>query len=123
MSRETDFVREITNKTKDGGIHWANVSPGKYTEYIFQSPFAYQAFIATYPKNDKKYQVLLVHKKVPSHNTDFEVVEERHATELIVILDGRLVSSFTNYEVDESDLGALCEAVADNNDDINDLFA
>jgi hypothetical protein len=123
MSRESDFVRDIEAQTKSGAIKWENVSPAKYSEYIFQSPSAYQAFLARYSKGNKKYQLLLVHKKVPGHNTDFDVVEERHATELIVLLEGRLLSTFTDYDVDERELGALSATIDQENEDIKDLLS
>lgn len=122
MSREKDFVSEITNLTDEGHLTWTNVSAGKYSEYILQFPSAYQAFTSKYEKGGRTYNLLLVHKKIPGINPDFEVPEEQQSIELIVIFDGRLISTITEYDVDERYLGALASSVSEHNEDTDKLF-
>lgn len=122
MSRESKFITDIISKTESSSVRWINIQPSRYAEYVFQGHLAYQAFEAEAAIEKKKYKLVLVHKKVPSHNTDFEMVEEKHATDLLVFREGRLVSTLTAYEIDDRLMDDLAEAVAAKNDDTDELF-
>ena len=122
MSRESDFVIDITKQTDRGDLVWANVSVGKYSEYIFQRESAYQAFSTTFKKDSKTYELLLVHKKAPTYNTDLDSYEEQHSTELLVLCDARLISTITSYVVDDLVLGTLADSVDQENVDVDELF-
>lgn len=122
MSRETNFIREVILQTEQSLIRWSVVNPSKYAEVITQSPFAYQAFGAKYSKGENEYSLLLVHKKAPSFNAEFEVGEERFSTEMIVLREGLIITVITEYDVDENELHSLSSLVHQENDDVKALF-
>jgi len=122
MSKEDNFLAEVIKRTESETLKWSNVSPEKFGEFIFQRPYAYQAFTSDFDKDGRHYALVLVHKKTPGHNAHFDMPEEQHSTDLLAILNGKLVSTLNNYNVDGELLSDLSKLVDATNEDAANLF-
>jgi len=122
MDKYDLFMKDVIAKTGAGSLKWNVVSPGKYSEFIFQSPYAYQAFATQYSKDGHNYTLVFVNKKMPSHNEDFDIVVEKHSSEILVIENGVLILTLNDSYVSEHDIVSLALEIEDKSQAARDLF-
>ncbi|MEW6351241.1 MAG: hypothetical protein AB1646_19470 [Thermodesulfobacteriota bacterium] len=124
MDKYDLFLQDIMEKTQDESLAWENVSPGRYSDYIFQSDSAYRAFACEYMANERKYWLVFIDKKVPSHLDNWgTVVDEEHVCELIVLQEGRLLIALDEDYVDAEDLLQLSLLIEEKSAQTKELFA
>jgi hypothetical protein len=123
MDRYERFLAEVIKETKAAKITWDAVSPVQYSDYIFNAPFAYQAYEAKYSVGTKDYTLVFVEKKSPSTENDFDIVMERYRCELIIISDGKLVFTLSKDYVDYDELLKLASLIERKNSNAEELFS
>ncbi len=122
MDKYDKFLADVSEKTQKGSLKWDVVSPTKFQEYVFQSPFVYAAYEAVYVIGGRAYTLVFVEKKMPSTANDFDMVTEQHRCELVVIHKGKLVFTLTGDYVEYDELLDLGRLLESRNSTAEDLF-
>jgi len=122
MDKYEKFIANVLGQTRQGSLVWDVDSPGKYFDYIFNSQLAFRCFTGLYTLNKQKYLLLLVEKKAPNNNNDFDIVIETHALELIVLCESKIVFTITENHVSRDSLIDLLDAVEQVNESSKKLF-
>jgi len=124
MDKFDRFLDDVTTKTAEDSLVWKIASPMKYQEFIFNAPFAYQAFETQYnPAGAKAYQLVFVEKKSPSADDVLDIPGEVYDCELLVIERGTLVFTLNRNYVDADNLFRLASLLESKNTSAKELFS
>ncbi len=122
MSKHTNFIRDIFEKTRTNKIVWALDSASRYEDVIFSSQLAFRCFSAALKSSEETYKLLLIEKKAPELNEDSGITSDVHHPELSILKNNQLIITLTEEHVGRRNLTDLLEVVEDNNSDAEKLF-
>lgn len=117
-NRKEEFISSLTKKTKEDILEWEAFSPGKYSGYIFDSSKIIRLFRTEYRGKD----IVLVEKKIPVYNEDYEDYFDQSLIEVYVISETGVELIIDDSSVSESLLQNLLRSVAEEANKISEFI-
>lgn len=117
-NKKEEFISSLTKKTRGDILEWEALSTGKYSGYIFDSSRVIKLFKTEYKDKD----ILLVEKKIPVYNEDYEEYFDQSFIEVYVISETGLELIIDDSSASEDLLQNLLRSVSERANKISEFI-